>query len=733
MRFSHFRAFLVILFLFSFFQIYSGSPAYAQTPTPTNNSSVKMTIKAGFDGYFKEGTWLPIQVTLENAANSNEPINGRIEASLDGFTPDGILYYREVNLSPPYRKTYWLYILGAHSARNLQVRLVDDSGAKLAEATKDLSPLNDSGFLIGVVSDDSTALNYINSLDMAQPPRNYSAFLYVYYNTINTPLANRTRAWIAHLSPNDLPSNPAGLNGLDALVVGDLSTTQLGSGGSDSTALRNSIGGWLANGKALLVAGDSGLRKAAFLQPLLPVTLNGGPKTVSGSQSLLDFVARGKQTTLPPGSTAPDLLVSDVKLDDKAAGASALIPPATTNEPLLLAARGYGLGTSWYFAGELQNLRGWNQAEAFWQTIFKDYLPRLDYATTARLTQIGNDWSYRITPNNGIKERFDTLSLIIFLSIYLVIIGVVVYFVLKRYDKREWGWWVVPVLGVLFTIIAYVINSGGLEQDMVISRTAVIMLGQGNDGVMQGSFTGLTTLYSNKRNEFDLKVADETLFSTSFGDSDTNLSGANSSSGSTGIKQGSSAGYNSMFLGLQQRRSFGFESEAERYFNGGIVAEAKLNNSKLEGTLENTTNRDWEDVMVFVPGGTVQKVGTIKAKEKKAIPALPGVPGANLVETLVNASSAQLMNATITNGINYPIGLTKLRKVDGKLVQDPDYHRAVVLESLFGMNGEGLAADNNRFYLIGWSKNAPLPFQIESKTMSNFELALLFEGLAVKV
>jgi hypothetical protein len=189
-----------------------------------------------------------------------------------------------------------------------------------------------------------------------------------------------------------------------------------------------------------------------------------------------------------------------------------------------------------------------------------------------------------------------------------------------------------------------------------------------------------------------------------------------------------------MFLGLQQNHSYSFESDGANPTAGGIVADVRLINGKLSGTLENKSGKDWTDVIVFVPSATVQKIGTLKAGEKKNIPDGAVVPGINLVETLTNSTSAQLIvrGNFRNNNNNYPLGVMMYRNENGKLVPDPDYRRALVLESLFGMNGEGLAANNNRFYLVGWNNMAELPFSVPNKNVGTYDLSLLFQGLSFK-
>jgi|GEM_PF-2991414 len=694
--------------------------------TAQTNNSFKMEVKAGLDSYYKENQWLPLQITLSNDNSNSPPISGRIEASFSNFSNDTQVYHRDIELIPPYRKTVWLYLNGPRVIRNVQVRLVTNDSTVLQSVQKDITSLDASSFLLGVISDDSSALNYLNGLQLVQPFKSYSAFLYGYNGNVNQALSSNTRTTIARLSPSDIPPQSAGLSALDGLIISDLTTTNL-SAGLDQTTLRNTVGGWLATGKALIVAGDSGLRKVGSLAPLLPVTGGGSPKNSNSLPAFAEFIKATVPNVTQDLSGQQSLTVADAKLEP--AGGGRIVAPISGNGPLMLATQAYGLGTSWFIGAELRDLRGWAGAEVFWKALFKNYQPRFDYATNARKTQTGNDWGYRLTPNPEVRERIEPWGLMIFLGIYILFIGPIGYIILKRTDRRELAWIIIPAFSVIFTIGAYLISNGGLNEDLLISRTQVITLAQGNDGQLNGTATGLATIYSNKRNEFDLNVNENTLFNPSFGDNYY----PNSSLGRV-AKQGPGAGYRGLFLGLQQNHSYSFENDSVNPAGEGIIADVRLVNGKLSGTLENKSGKDWTDVIVFVPSATTQKVGTLKAGEKKNIPDIAAVPGINLVETLTNSTSAQLTGSgNYRNGNNnYPLGVMMYRNENGKLVPDPDYRRALVLESFFGMSGEGLAVDNNRFYLVGWNSKAELPFAVPNKNIGTYDLSLLFQGLSFR-
>lgn len=710
----------------------SSSSSYSYSAAP-----VTMEVKAGFDGFYKEYSWLPVQVTLSLPAGQ-AAFQGRVEASFSNFGADMPVFRRNVQLTPPARKTVWLYLNGPRTLREVQVRfLADDGTVVVAPISKSIDPLGDSSLLLGVVSDDTSALNYLNTLEMARTPIAYSPFLFgQFYNYggpnsasgsgSRVPANTSPRVSIAHLTLNDLPPNGIGWNSLDGLILGDLSNTFVG----EQEPLRAAMASWLAQGAALFVAGDSALRHAPFVRSFLPV--QGGdalpsPRTVSADKLTNLQKFSQNSTPLPAGN----LVLADAGLNSGTGASQVLIDQ--DGKPLL-ATRPFGLGQSWFFAPELKPLRSWDGMSNFWKAVFKDYRPRENYTSAARRSYEGsyNQFNLRLTPSPQIPELPTPWWLALFLTIYVIAVGPANYIILRRLDRRELAWVTVPILTLLFSAGSYTVGNLSARGELVMSRLSIVSLGEGNDGRLTGGTDGLVGFYSNSRINFNLKVAEEALSFAVF-DSDGRYSyyngnGQQPQQSLQSLQQGPGGGFGQINMGIRAQRSFAFESDGAA--SEGIRARLKIVNGSLQGTLENLSDKTWDDIGLVLSGGKVQKVGSLKAGEKRQIIASPpnstSNNNINLVQSLTGVSNySRNSNGGSLNYNNapyYPSNSTR--------PNDLASQKAITLETFFGPNGEGLPSDPGRFYLTGWRNEAKVPLSVEGTPVQNYDLTLLFESLS---
>lgn len=714
----------------------------ANAPLSTNSATaVTMEVKAGFDGNYKEYAWLPMQVTLSVPAG--QPIfQGRVEASFSNFSPNTALFRRSVQLTAPARKTVWLYLGGPRLLRQIQVRLVADDGTEIiAPVSRDVTPLSDSNFLMGVVSDDTSALNYLSTVNIGREALAYTPFLFSYNyngngsnsNAVQT-LGSQPRVTIAHLTLADLPPNGIGWNSLDGLVLADLNTNYAG----DQEGLKTALSNWLSQGAALFVAGDSVLRHAPFARNFLPVQsgeVMPPPRSIAANK--LSGLQRFTQNSANLPNT--NLIIADTNLNTSVPGSKSLIEQ--DSKPLL-ATRPYGLGQVWFFGSELKPLRDWDGMTPFWKELFKDYRLRENYTTAARRSHDGpyQEYSLRLTPSPQTPELPGPWWLAGFLALYIMVIGPANYLVLRRIDRREWAWLTVPALTIIFSLGTYTVGNLSAQSDMVLSRLSVITLAEGNDGKLSGGTSGFAGLYSNGRNDVEVKVADESLASGIFeaNPNNYNYSGNPNAQNLQATQQGPGGGFGRISMGIRAQRSFVFENDSVS--SEGIRARLKIVNGNLEGTVENLSNKEWEDVSLVLPGatggGTVQKIGNLKPGEKRQVNASNRVPNTTpnyLVQTMTgvaNFSNYQGPPNSVGRSYNYtPYYL------NGGRPNQPASQKAMALETLIGPNGDGLLKDSNRFYVFGWrSEDKPptSPISIEGRNIQNYDMTLLFEPLSAE-
>ena len=710
-------------------------PSYAQTtptkaPNPTKNYGIKLELKAGFEGNFKVNEWVPVQVTLSWDKASVEVIKGRVELSTTDFDQSSNLYSHTLELAPPARKSFWMYVMGRDLGYNLQARLVREDGQIVAQNNATLAVVSESTFLMGVVSDDPSAIKYLDGKNLAQPASNSSSFLYSRYSGSNNK-ANSLRGTtptvkVVHLNPEDLPPSGAGLSALDGLVFSDLSISNLNTNNNDKINLYNAITSWLSQGKALIVAGDSALQHAEILHNLLPVQDDGGPVTIS---DLSDLQKQSKATTpFDLSSSGVGITTAKVKLIQNLAGSTPTILSQDQNGLPLIVTRSFGLGQVWFIAPELKPLESWKDITTLWSWLLNDYQLRMSYASMAR--HVSNEYEdlNDLLPIVRRDNSSDPLALIIFLLIYIGVVGPANYYILRRVGRPALIWLTLPLLTFLFSVGAFIIGSNTGASDLVASRINILTVGQTNDGNFSGASNELATIYSNGRNHFKLKVNQDTLSIGLFphdqylytGNYFGNYSGNQASNidETDSLEQGPDGGYPNLNILAHDNRTYSFESDnANQLVTGGLVGQISYSGSILTGTVENRSNVEWDDVCVFSRRRVV-KLGDIKPGQKVQLGTLSN-NAASLVNTLTDYTGTR-------NNIPNYYGPTANRV---QTSVDITKQKAFVLDSLFGSQGEGLKSDTHSVYIIGWNESNQASFQPQNLKQTNKSLTLIFEPL----
>ena len=512
-----------------------------------------------------------------------------------------------------------------------------------------------------------------------------------------------------------MPPSGAGLSAFDGLVFSDLSVSSFAGNTFDRPTVNNALASWLGQGKALIVAGDSGLRQNELFGNLLPVQDDGGPINLSDLAALQSASHAPSAPTLANGN--PNFTAAKVKPLTNMPGTVVLSKNAQ-GLPLVVT-RPFGMGQVWFVAPELKPLAGWKDAPLLWNWLLTDYQLHFSYASEARQA---TQTYYNLEDLLPIAQRNDLpdpIALLVFLVIYVLMVGPVNYLVLRHFDRRELAWFTVPALTVAFSIGAFVVGSNNGVSDLVISRVNILTVGQGNDGNFSGSSTELASVYSNGRNHFKLQVEPDALSSHAFEqDSGYGYTFGNRNYGSSSnqpdiIQQGPGGGYPDLNLNTRGSRNYAFESDnADKIAGKGLAAQVTINGGTLSGTIENRTGLEWSDVSVFA-GRKVVKIGNLKPGQKVQL-GTPTSGGTSLVNQLTN------YNTTYT-GSGYRYRYYQPTS-SGPHEFDLNQQKATILESLFGTNGEGLKTIGDTFYVIAWANNVKPTFQPENRTETNNNL-----------
>lgn len=419
---------LSLLILLSLAALLTLSPL--RPPTQAQSGIVTMSIRAGFDGRFRDNMWTPVVIRLEN---TGAPFTGalviRPERSRGLTNP----VTTPVELPADTSRTYTLYVSLRSFTDLLRVELFTPEGLVAAESEAQMSVILPRERLYVRVSDSFAA-----NIDLS------------------TAAATGQLVAQANLAPDSLPDHPAGLEAIDILILNRARTEGL------TTAQRDALRAWVVRGGHLMVAaGAEAEATTAGVLPLLPV-IPAQPRT------LTDFSPLAALAAQPTAPTATASTIASGALQD---GAQALA--LTSDGQILVARRTLGSGTVDYLAFDptAAPFDTWAGLPSFWQTLAISTAPRPSWSSGfVNLTQ--GYQALEILP--GVTVLPEVTAMIVFLIAYVLLIGPINYFILSRINRRELAWLTIPALILGFTAIAWATGFNLRGEEVILSRLTVV-------------------------------------------------------------------------------------------------------------------------------------------------------------------------------------------------------------------------------------------------------------------
>lgn len=204
----------------------------------------------------------------------------------------------------------------------------------------------------------------------------------------------------------------------------------------------NAIKDWVANGGTLLIGGGAGYSQtAAAFAALVPVEGRTN-RQWDNTASLFSFTSSTEELqalTITEGR----LVRGKTIIED--------------GDIPIVAAATHGNGAVYYVAFDLalKPFSVWEGRTSFVQSLLSERMLLGDVMYTP------NDQSVLESASNFFprlqQPKVSVLLSIFFL--YILLVAPLLYVVLKRLDKREWSWWMIPGLAVLSTIIIIMIGT----------------------------------------------------------------------------------------------------------------------------------------------------------------------------------------------------------------------------------------------------------------------------------
>lgn len=558
------------------------------------NSNVRLTIDAGFDGVYRPERWVPIRVTATNSGT--EAISGRIVAEGSGSD-----FAAPIELAANSTRTVTLNVQIADYAYQTRIELVTDQGI-VAQADDGLQGIRPSDGLFGVVTESPRG-----AVDLRGAQNGVG------------------QAFQVDWSLEEVPSSAQTLAALDLLILTDADTGKL------SLAQRAAIADWVTTGGRLIVTGGPNWQKtAAGVDALLPIR----PTRVTTLTNLPSLAAYAGTNTDGLSSTTP------ISITEGELRPDARVIVQESNIPLFIQ-RESGQGSVSYFAVDpgLTPFSSWQERGKFWYTVFTG-------------GDIRPGWSYGVTDSSAARVAAgyvkgatlpDVFQFVLLLGGYIALIGPVNYLFLKRIGKLEWAWFSIPTIIIITSVLAYFTGFSIRGTRPTINRLALVQVWEDGN---RASVQGLIGLLAPRRRNYDLTVAEGlTLEVLPDDQSGSTLPGGQSVVETTRYTIRDlpvDAGTTAAFLTEGTIDAQPLQGSAVLNLTKGAKTRGgePTTITEMTGEVTNTTGQTLDDVVVLAIGGFYD-IGTLNPGEKASF--------AIKINTTLQSAQAYYGNAPISS------------------------------------------------------------------------------------
>lgn len=595
-----------------------------------DGAKIGIQSEMGYQGKIKHDKWNPLKLTL----TSDRDISGDVVVQIQNYNGSGYQtsYVQQVDLPKDTPKEVVIGIPGAVLNKdNNQILFYEGSytkGKQIPFATGknyvQASPYQ--GALIAVLSDDPDTMNFMNVLNGKG-------------NSVNVfPLKNA-----------NVPSDGMLLNGLDVIVINNFASDTL------SEPQRKAITDWVNSGGTLILAGGAGYTKtAAPFADITPVVANG--TTTVNSLDELEKLG-GKPLKLDGAFT-----ISTAKAVE-----GAQIGIEADGQPLF-ASKAYGQGSVQYAAYDLamEPVSSWAGHPDAWASILRNNLPMMGAQNGMYYNSLMDSLNYVLEYFPSLKMPSFTL-LLWMLIIYAVVVAPLLYYILKKADKREWAWFLIPIIAVIASGSVYVVGSSDKTRELAHTINLIELNGQG-DAVKSTA----SAFFTPRSGNYALEFPENTYLKT--GQSQTRFGGMGENKSFVRVEQASTT------LELRDMSQWSLAKVwVDRQGTeemGRLGMDLKLDaKGELNGKVTNDTINDLTEV-VLVVGGKAYKLGDIKKGDAAAVPQDP--------KQIIKFTGGDL------SGMLYPYSQNDPKQRERDILSQYGYSNRMV---------------NRDAYILGWSKD----------------------------
>jgi hypothetical protein len=703
------KRFLVAGLTLLFTCIFFSPQASAQQHHQLADGPSILSVQAGFNGTYRIGNWIPIQVKVNNNGNQ---FDGIISVSLATSSANTIpltsisVYQTAISLPAISQKQITLYApteppqSGQGAPNSLTIHLQDSNHHEVTKQSVTINNVASNELYIGLISDQS--------LDIRQLTGALSG--------------HNAHTHVEPLSVSTLPTGTGftlALNNFDLLVLDNATTSTLNN--DQHTALQ----GWVNQGGTLVEVGGPEWHHTLGSLPtsLLPITVT-GTDTIAAGQHLLP-----QSGNTIGANSADDTLSTSVPVSVATPKPGSLVLLASNNIPLIVQAN-MGQGLIYYLAYDpfLDPLVKWTNTSTLWTNLLLrtlgDQILTIDNPNSAYTDSSASKYNLYLGINafleSLIPNALPSIWLILTLLIsYVLILGPLRFLLIRWLKKKAWSWRIVVATIVIFSLLSYGLALQVKGTSIVSSHISVLQLSQPNGSGSQAHVTNYVGVYVPSQGDFHVHIPG-TRFAEVIDQSSPYGPYAGPSRQSSPQTTAITTQANSTDVDLQGVDTWTLRTLTTKYdtqVQGGITSNLSLSQNTITGTVTNTLPYSLNDTYLLV-GTTYIPIGKLESKQTKSVQRSVGVgPAPSLAEQIATSK-----------GIN----INQYGMFNPNLSTDANYRHAAMLEALSRGNCNIGPCPPNYTGPVEQGL-APSPHLLDGPKRDNSQDPLLVSGAAVTI
>ncbi|MFF2177173.1 hypothetical protein ACFVT8_11995 [Lysinibacillus sp. NPDC058147] len=548
-------------------------------------ATLDVQAKVGITGKAKYQTVVPLQVTVKN---NGADFSGDMVINASSSYEVSSAQVLPIDIAAGEEKTFDIYLEGNYSNADAFAFFEGsiEKGKKVAyEGTKQLQAnfLDPSSVFIYTLTDKSDRLSAFLRLSQLTPQNNVEVF------NLN------------QIKDYTLPEDPQGFAMANVIVIDEIAIADL------SQKQQESLLKWVQNGGTLLVGAANQVNTTAgIFKDYLPLTLSEQMTSVSADS--LSKLSGGKTFTQP---------ISIYEATENTGS----IPLLTDNNKILASKKKVGSGeviqTAFSLGDQpLASMDGYPALMANLLNIQKISQQGMVIHGQSPVEQVSNEL-------RNVNELFPSFEvsvsyMLIVIILYILIIGPILYFILKKIDKREHAWWIIPAISIVLSIALFIFGAKDRIGQPQIQQSAFYKVNE--DSSLNGYY--VESILTNRSGDFVVN-ADKDTSALALRNSN-NFAGTREDLHEISYVRENANGSTLTLRDLSYWSVQSFAGKTSAQNIGKMDIDITLKNEKLTGTIKNNFPFALKDVTLIsgikeVKLGDIEANGTLKVdKELKS-------------------------------------------------------------------------------------------------------------------